>query len=61
MAVRDVGWAQGVMLWKPKEAETAFIASFPLWRKLTETYPAVNIYQAELRKPTHTVLDGLLM
>ena len=47
-SVRDVGWAQGVMLWKPKEAETAFIASFPLWKKLTETYPAVNIYQAEL-------------
>ena len=47
-SVRDVGWSQGVMLWKPKEAETEFIASFPLWRKLAETYPAVNVYQAEL-------------
>ncbi len=48
MSARDVGWAQGVMLWKPKEAEAAFISSFPLWRKLTETYPAVNAYQSEL-------------
>ena len=47
-AVESVGWAQSVMLWKPKEAEASLNAALALWLNITESFPAVNFYQGEL-------------